>query len=722
MDGGLNQEYLVYSGDQGPNQYPAGTSCEVPSSGLDGASNFLYTTFDDMDFNSNLDWILDVGNGDDFLNRSDLLGVSGVCDNQPIQPGLISAPQTAWLTARESESVEERMTPTDPEAHGQETTAAPALGGLLTPQPQEAGHPADPWPFDTPRPPQNHLSLPALGSNLQSSTTFSRFFDLMHLNDRTWYSLQRCLMLPFEHNPRQSLSLDQFPSKEKLDHCLDLYFAYFHPMLAVIHQPTFDPGKDLVVTLAMISIGACYSELTDAKQFSVALSELIKRLLVFMAEVDRRFVRTGSYLTAQVLQGTHGYCSGSERLFELSESCRGTLVHHAKCMGLFRYETNDPPQTDMSLEDSWQAWIGAERLRRLGWAVYKYDASVAYLHNNRPFLSTGDINLSLPASAEHWAAESAQSWAALHPWSKVFPAPPRLRPTIRLLFDGTPNAAEKITDEEHAFLVVLTLVRMLWTLKEIRSSPVNDLVTPPQFDDGRQILLNALDGMSVPIVPLSKTHTKTELDRLVHRMQLIHVAHIYGAGDLMNWLYAYLRPGPEAENASIRMRQWGRENTRRTREVAYHCSQLLALLRHYPNNLPLESFLIFHAGVVLSCIAILLPPTIHPNQSTCLHLDQLASGDEILAKPVADWINNGGDVQLSLIGVPSLCSTAGRQDVLDQTAGLLKRRKVWGMARNLTKVVLSLATRDIDASAEGGAECLQLFSTSLSCDSFPDGG
>jgi hypothetical protein len=133
------------------------------------------------------------------------------------------------------------------------------------------------------------------------------------------------------------------------------------------------------------------------------------------------------------------------------------------------------------------------------------------------------------------------------------------------------------------------------------------------------------------------------------------------------------------------------------------------------------NILIFHAGVVLSCIAILLPPTIHPNQGTCLHLDQLASGDEILTKQVADWINTGGDFQLSLFGVPSLCSAAGRQDVLDQTAGLLKRRKVWGMARNLTKVVLSLATRDADAHTDDAAESLHLFSTSLSCESFPVG-
>jgi Fungal specific transcription factor domain len=84
-------------------------------------------------------------------------------------------------------------------------------------------------------------------------------------------------------------------------------------------------------------------------------------------------------------------------------------------MGLFRHENQKSTVRKTSVEEEWHDWIEEESLRRLGWAVYKYDASVAYLHNNRPFLSTGDINLNMPASAEHWAAESAYTWADLHP-------------------------------------------------------------------------------------------------------------------------------------------------------------------------------------------------------------------------------------------------------------------------------------------------------------------
>lgn len=682
----------------------------------------LCSTFDHTDFNSNLDWFLEDTGGDDFLAAPDFFGMFGLNDNPMLSNRLISAPQTAVPSARQSDAGYDNNDGVAEAGTDNTSSSAPALGGLLTPQPHEAGNSDNPWPLETPRPTQSHMSLPPLEDEPRESESYPKFCSIMPINDRTWLALQKCINLPFEHTLTQTLGLERFPSKATLDHCIDLYFAYFHPTLAIIHQPTFDPGKDLVVTLAMVCIGSCYTGFAGAKAFSIALSELIRKLLVFMAEQDRRFVRTASYLTAQLLQGTHGYCSGSERLFEISESCRSTLVHHAKCMGLFRYEAQHTPKSDVSLEDAWREWISAEGLRRLSWAVYKYDASVAYLHNNRPFLSTGDINLNLPGTSEHWAAESAQAWSSLHPWSKTAPPTARLRPMIRLMFDGTSNPVGQIEDEEHRFLIILTLVRMLWTLKEIRSSHINDLVTPPKYDDGRQTLLDAIDQMAIPITVASKNNTRVEMDRLVHRMQLVHISHIYGAGDLMNCLYPFLRHGPEAENARTRMRQWANESPSRTREVAYHCSQMLALVRHYPSNMSLEPFLIFHAGVVLSCMGMLLPRSTSSSDSSPIQLDLLDPGTGEVSNRQTTWVRNGGNERICLLGVPDLSSPAGRQEILDQTALLLKRHRVWGMARNLTKVVLSLGARDVEDETHetrDGAGQVQTLPTAISPSCFP---
>lgn len=73
---------------------------------------------------------------------------------------------------------------------------------------------------------------------------------------------------------------------------------------------------------------------------------------------------------ALLLRVVHGYCSGIERLFELSESCRNVLVYQAKCMGLLRYEAPRHYNVEDSVEESWAEWVRQERSRRLGWAIY----------------------------------------------------------------------------------------------------------------------------------------------------------------------------------------------------------------------------------------------------------------------------------------------------------------------------------------------------------------
>ncbi|ETN36192.1 uncharacterized protein HMPREF1541_08469 [Cyphellophora europaea CBS 101466] len=676
----------------------------------------LYATFDDMDFNSNLDWFMDQTSVDHCFMGADTATL-------PIQfvqeaPQIQFSPSGQVSTSNVAQS-EFPMHAVQVGNHHRDR-GDDSLGGIISPEPQENAHSVGPWPSETPAPPQHHIILPALGSEGSKPQRFPKFFALPSITDKTRNALCKCLSLPLEYNPFQSLSLDAFPSQEKLDHCVDLYFRHFHPTVPVIHQPTFDPGKDLIVTLAIISIGSCYTNLENARNFAVCLSELLGRLLSYMVQQDRRFVRTPSYLVAQVLQGTHGYCSGSERLFELSESSRGTLVHNAKCMGLFRYESKDPDLATLLPEHAWHAWIDAERLRRLGWAVYKYDGSVAYLHNVRPYLSVGDINLPLPASEEYWTAESAPSWAALHPWSRDnVERSLQLRTVIRMLFDGTPKAASKISDEEHAFIVVLTLVRMLWSLKEIKSSPIHDLVTPPIYENGGQTLLRAVQSMAVPLDALAKTHTGAEMSQFVHRMHLVHAAHLYGSGDLMNWLYPYLRHGPEAENATRRMKQWALESPQRTRDVAYHCAQIIGLLRYYPYNLPLEPFMLFHAGVVLSCVASLLPVHNEDSQNPSLQLEALDWSEGDVHDRQMAWVTSGINACPSLIGVPILCCSAGRRAVLEQTAALLKRCKSWGMARNLTKVVLSLQSRGDEPKNQNANGSMPEFSGS---DMYPGAG
>jgi hypothetical protein len=649
----------------------------------------LYPTFDDCDFTSNLDWIFDQDSIDGSFTGMYPNTLMEAFSLQPDQGHLMSDLTGTEATARST------TTGSGDSAYASNLGIdlhVDSMEGMINPKPRRTDGPNGPWPSDIPTPPQHEVCIPHLGALDTDHQIFRSFYPGNKIIPRTRDALMRCVSLPFKNSPYQILRLDNFPSEQKLERCIDLYFAHFHQSAPIIHQPTFDPAKDLMVTLAMICIGSGYSDFEQATRFAVCLSELTARLLSFMAQADRRFVRTPSYLIAQVLQSIHGYGCGNERLFELSEAARGSLVHNAKCMGLFRHEQPEADVDPGSLESSWCAWIDAEQLRRLGWEVYKHDGSVTYLHNSRPFLSTGDIHLRLPASEEQWAAESAQAWSSLRPWSQSgFERVPRLKTVIRTLFDGSSSPLSKMRDNEHSSLVVLTLLRMLWSLKEIRSSPINDLTTPSSFEDGGQSLLAALRTMAVPVDPTTKTRLEHAQD--VHRMLLIHTAHIFGAGDLMNWLYPYLRHGQEAENATRRMNQWAAEDPKRLREVAYHCSKLLGLFRLYPNNLPSESFMLFHAGVVLSCAALLLPQHDNSLSVPSVQLDTIENGKSDESELQKLWVTTGNRACPSLVGVPILNCDAGRTAVLEQTAILLKRCKVWGMAQKMIKVVLSMKTR-----------------------------
>lgn len=181
--------------------------------------------------------------------------------------------------------------------------------------------------------------------------------------------MESWLRMPLEQNMWDAVSLQAFPSKERLDQCVDLYFAQFDQHCPVVHRPTFDPAQEPAVTLAMVTLGACFTSFSGAPAFSNALSELVRRLLIFLPEQDPRFVRTEYYVTAQLLQTVHGFFCGNRRIFELAEASRTLLINHGRRMGLFnRRESSCPPYC--SLEERWHAWIRDERFRLLGWAIY----------------------------------------------------------------------------------------------------------------------------------------------------------------------------------------------------------------------------------------------------------------------------------------------------------------------------------------------------------------
>ncbi|KEF63427.1 uncharacterized protein A1O9_01405 [Exophiala aquamarina CBS 119918] len=409
------------------------------------------------------------------------------------------------------------------------------------------------------------------------------------------------------------------------------------------------------------------------------------------------------YITAQLLQGTHGYCSGSKRLLETAECWRSALVNTAKSTGLFNYEPAQHLLSECkSAEERWKVWIGQERRRRLSWAVYEYDSSVSYLHNIRPYVTVGDMILDLPSSPPHWEAETAYSWAALHPWGPG-PKYSAFRSTIRHFFDGTADPLSRLDEDNQRLPIMLTLIRMLWTVKEIRRSPICDLIDNSHWVNDARSLLKGINMFQESIVSLTAS-AKCTVDQIlqaVRRAQMVHLAHLYGAGDLLDLVYVMIRQSPARDTAQERLRQWAKHDARRVRHVAFHAAQILALVRHWPGNAPLESFNVFHAGVVLCCMCVLLPSNqtsevVFPRARAddAVRLDHLAMDqNDPRMNSIQAWVRDGGHRTVCIFGINDLTITMAQRQVLELTAEILGNMQVWGVSQYFRKIILDLSRK-----------------------------
>lgn len=305
--------------------------------------------------------------------------------------------------------------------------------------------------------------------------------------------------------------------------------------------------------------------------------------------------------------------------------------------------------------------------------------------------------MDLQISTKHWEAPSEHAWAALHPWTQT-PRSLRFRPLLRSFFHNPREAQAGISDDHHRLPIILTIMRTLYTVRELEGNPASDFFQGgPSHAEDRALLLHILNHFLVSPRSPQALSTSTSLVDVVHRLQTVHMAHIVSGGAFTDWLYPLLRGGAEFESAQERMRKWAAEDSSRIRDQAFHCGQILGLVREYPFNIPQEAFNVYHAGTLLWCLSALLAQ--HPARSTGLEfpscrLDFLGDYESQPLVNIREWIQRGQSRNLSLHGVPDLLTDDGRDQLLHQTAEMLRGMRVWGIAQNFLRVVLKLARKE----------------------------
>lgn len=184
---------------------------------LPSAFSDLYNSdpFSGLDIHSLLDWT-SAENGDD----SNSWNWFGLGSQSIIRPPISGADDSSLhvphLIQTQSQSVENVVS--------QENNSP--LEHLEVPESNCNGDSEERYPMLWPATCVQPLTLPALGKS-NSSDVLSSYFSLPRLGIHGTSALKDILKVPFEQLVWPLVSIPSFPSSEKLDYCIDLYFAHF---------------------------------------------------------------------------------------------------------------------------------------------------------------------------------------------------------------------------------------------------------------------------------------------------------------------------------------------------------------------------------------------------------------------------------------------------------------------------------------------------------------
>lgn len=175
--------------------------------------------FDGTDFNSNLGWIFTPSPYNDFYKESEPLDIFNLVNmsNNFSFPTML--PQAALLPTRPSDNEESLLDENS------------MMTGLPIPHPQEGCSADDPWPMEWHARVEtyvNHIVIPSLGNDTPDPGL--KYFSTTPMSAEARSTLQEYVQIPSKGSPWRPVIMERFPSREKLDHCIDMYFVHFHPV------------------------------------------------------------------------------------------------------------------------------------------------------------------------------------------------------------------------------------------------------------------------------------------------------------------------------------------------------------------------------------------------------------------------------------------------------------------------------------------------------------
>ncbi|WVR06415.1 hypothetical protein IAU60_003446 [Kwoniella sp. DSM 27419] len=457
--------------------------------------------------------------------------------------------------------------------------------------------------------------------------------------------------------------VDDFPDRETLSDFVDLYFEKFHPLLPIIHKPSFfEQETPPVLLLSVAAMGATYAD-KEFRPLAVALCELVRRMITWMRGSDQRSKFDRNVLLAFALQTALGIACGSREMYYHAEIFRCSIATTCRRLSLLRgigsamddLYAKDPEPTDVQ---RYKAYLEDETKRRLGWGIYHLDALQSTLLHIPPILSVREAATFLPSEEVLWEAKDPSTWAALIREGKAAePREPRPKFLTVLSKSLAGQAVGFELSDFASSIVSLTTHRMLMDQQALQRAQGIGLTEnghdQPLYIYSPHIL------ESSPAQLLRRSAQTTYLSSSPSHLRLTAAA-LYHSANLQ-----FLRPGllertrqvsgrfePDmtSEGSLAWLKSW-MKNQQEVRKVLWHAGVLNALLAEFPRGSFAELFWTFDCALIIWAVVKYAPQQIS-SSSTGLR-SALFAANWFDTTPPDMWLAHGGEIVFPFLGSSS---------------------------------------------------------------------
>lgn len=230
-------------------------------------------------------------------------------------------------------------------------------------------------------------------------------------------------------------SLPNFPPAEILDMSLDLYFREFHPLMPIVHLPTFSANRTrlpLLYVMCLIGMIALDTKGTTefvAKSFTLVLSRLTSELAQCSVSIEDPLDAISTFATAMLFLNLAVMTGEKEHIGEC-QMLYVNLMSIAQRHGLFAVTEGQILDAELfdaitDLDSRWKAWSKVESVKRTITGLIVLDSCYSAFLGTSPIICPDLVQYISPCDEALFQTNSSTRWIQL-----IHGGKPMLTPTV----------------------------------------------------------------------------------------------------------------------------------------------------------------------------------------------------------------------------------------------------------------------------------------------------